>query len=43
MVTNMEVLADACYSIWREGGVGERLSFRRLEGSGLEAVGIAPA
>ena len=31
MVTeNLEEMAKACDSVWREGFVGERLAFRRL-------------
>ena len=28
---NLEEMAEACNSVWREGFVGERLAFRRLE------------
>jgi hypothetical protein len=41
LVTNMEAVADACHSIWREGGRGERLMFRRLEGAALRDLGVA--
>ena len=41
IVTNMEGMATACHSIWREGAVGERLVFQRLEGKRLKELGIA--
>jgi len=43
IVTNMDGIAEACYSIWREGGLGERLAFGRLEGSALRELGIENA
>lgn len=36
IVKNLEGMKVAGYRIWREGGIGERLIFRRLEGEALQ-------
>ena len=40
IVKNLEAMKEAGYRIWREGGVGERLIFRRLEGEALTQWGL---
>jgi hypothetical protein len=40
IVKNLEGLKEAGYRIWREGGIGERLVFRRLEGEALLRWGL---
>jgi hypothetical protein len=34
-------MKEAGYRIWREGGLGEKLIFRRLEGEALKEWGLA--
>jgi hypothetical protein len=41
IVTNMEGMTQACQSVWREGAVGERLVFQRLEGARLKELGVS--
>ena len=40
IVKNLEAMKEAGYRIWREGGIGERLIFRRLEGEALKKWGL---
>lgn len=40
IVKNLEAMKEAGYRIWREGGFGERLIFRRLEGEALKEWGL---
>jgi hypothetical protein len=40
VVRNLDEMAAAGASIWREGFVGERLAFRRLEGNDLKQWGL---
>jgi len=40
IVKNLEAMKEAGYRIWREGGIGERLIFRRLEGEALKEWGL---
>lgn len=42
IVKNLEGMKEAGYRIWREGGMGERLIFRRLEGEALKQWELAP-
>jgi len=40
IVKNLDAMKEAGYRIWREGGLGERLIFRRLEGEALKEWGL---
>ncbi|MEW5977471.1 MAG: DUF3830 family protein [Acidobacteriota bacterium] len=40
IVRNLEAMKQAGNSVWREGAVGERLSYRKLEGPALKAWGL---
>ena len=41
VVRNLDQVTAAGNDIWRAGAIGERLSFRRLEGTALERWGLA--
>ena len=41
VVRNLDQVTAAGNDIWRAGAIGERLSFRRLEGAALERWGLA--
>ncbi len=41
VVRNQEQITVAGNDIWRAGAIGERLSFRRLEGAALDRWGLA--
>jgi len=41
VIRNLDEMKTACNSVFREGVVGEQLVFRRLEGDGLKAWGLA--
>jgi hypothetical protein len=41
IVKNLDLMKEAGYRIWREGGLGEKLIFRRLEGEALKEWGLA--
>ena len=40
IVRNRRAMRDAGYRIWREGGVGERLAFKRIEGAAVAEWGL---
>jgi Protein of unknown function (DUF3830) len=41
VIRNLDEMKKACNSVFREGVINERLSFRRLEGEGLREWGLA--
>ena len=40
IVKNLEGMKEAGYRVWREGAIGERLIFKRLEGEALAEWGL---
>ena len=42
IIKNGDAMRDGGNSVWREGAVGETLSYSRLEGEALRAWGIEP-